>query len=66
MISPREYFLYLFGALTVVELPVSLKTKVMFAMGKEVGLSRNEMQNIINEVEGTLKWKVNQRLKDMM
>ena len=65
MITNREYYLYCFGALTTIDMPPKLKSAVLFNMGKNAGLEKEEMQTIINEVEGTLKWKIQKDLENM-
>lgn len=65
MITPKEYYLFCFGAITTIDLPEKLKSKVLYQMGKNAGLKNEEMQEIINEIEGTLKWKVQKDLENM-
>lgn len=59
MISKREMFSYMFGALVVEStIPDHDKTQILYGIGKDLGLNKEEMRELITEMDKTTEWYV--------
>ena len=66
MITPREYFIYIYGALCAEQgIPPLMKSRILESMGTDVGLSLEDCKNIAGELDKTLKWTVIRKYKEM-
>ena len=55
MINNKEMFCTLFGALTMIDsISAKNKTKLMQKAGESFGLSEDQMQNIIDDLDKTI------------
>lgn len=65
MITKREMFSYMFGALvTESHIPDHEKTQILYGIGKDLGLDKDEMRELINDMDQTTDWYVKGLGKD--
>ncbi len=63
MITPREMFTCVYGAIEVLDIPPQFKEIVKLEVGMKIGLDREELQTIETELDKTMDYLLSNIMK---